>query len=31
VVDASHSPDATQAQLDAQDQIIQSISFVPAS
>ena len=31
VVDASHSPDATQAQLDEQDQIVQSISFVPAS
>jgi hypothetical protein len=31
VVDASHSPDATQAQLDEQNQIVQSISFVPAS
>jgi len=31
VVDASHSPEATQAQLDEQNQIVQSISFVPAS
>jgi len=31
VVDAFHSPDATKAQLVEQDQIVQSISFVPAS
>jgi hypothetical protein len=31
VVDASYSPDTTQAQLDLEDQIIQSIEFVPTS
>jgi hypothetical protein len=31
VVDASHWPDTTQAQLDEEDQIVNSIQFVPAS
>jgi hypothetical protein len=30
VVDASHSPNATQAQIDEEDQIVQTVQFVPA-
>jgi len=31
LVDATHSPDATQSQLDEQDRIVQSLRFVPSA